>query len=130
MFYARATPYMEGEIPQEFINPLNVKVIDDDTQAVVFKQISQDVEVRNINEPVENTTTFIPKFLNTEPTVVSKLNINTMSVEEIKEIKGIGDKTAGLLATNKPYTDLVDLTNKVKPPTGKSWADFNFMFTA
>ena len=129
MFYARATPYMEGEIPKEFINPLNVIVIDDDTQAVVFKQTSHDVEVRQINEPVETTTTFTPKFFNTEPTVVSKVNINSMSVEQIKEIRGIGDKTASLLATHKPYTDLVDLTTKVKPPTGKSWADFNFMFS-
>jgi hypothetical protein len=128
MFYARATPYMEGEIPKEFINPLTVMVIDDDTQAVIFKQTSEQPEVRNINQPNETVTTFTPKFLNTEPTVVSKLNINTMSVEQIKEIKGIGEKTATMLATNKPYTDIVNLTNKVKPPTGKSWAEFNFMF--
>jgi hypothetical protein len=129
MLYARATPYMEGEIPKEFINPLNVTIIDDETQAVVFKQTSYEPEVRQINTPTETTTTYTPKFLNDVPEVISKVDINTLTLEQAKEIKGIGEKTASLLVTNKPYKDLVELTTKVKPPTGKSWSDFNFMFS-
>jgi len=129
MVFARQKPYEEGEIPKEFINPLNVIVIDDDTQAVVYKQTSIDNTVNHLNPP-DNTTNLAPKFYDpTKLTVVQKVDINTLTLDQLKELKGIGDKTAVQLVSSRPYKDLAELTTKVKPPTGKTWEDFNFMFS-
>lgn len=127
ILYARQAPYWEGEIPQEFINPLNVIVIEDDTQAVVYKQTNV---VDKTNYLTENKdTTLAAKFYDPNSVeVINKLDINTLTLEELQKIKGIGDKTAAQLVSNKPYTSLVDLTSKVKPPLGKTWADFHFKY--
>lgn len=128
VYYARSTPYMEGELPQEFVNPLTVKVIEDDTQQVVFKQLSEQPEVRLINEPTTITNSLIPKISETTPTVIDKLNINELPLDTLKNIKGIGEKTASLIVSNRPYLNTQELTAKVKAPLGKNWEDFNFSF--
>lgn len=128
MLFARQAPYCEGEIPKEYINPLNVIVIEDTTQAVVYKQTSSLEETHYLTGQ-EGKTTLTPKFYDPNKIeIINKLNINSLTLEELKEIKGIGDKTAVQLVTSRPYTDLIDLTTKVKPPTGKNWEEFNFMF--
>ena len=127
VYYARTAPYMEGELPQECINPLNVRVIEDNTQQVIFTQLSQELEVRQLSEPTTITTTLIPKFVET-PTVVDKVNVNEVSLDSLKDIKGIGEKTATLIVSNRPYLTVQELTAKVKTPLGKSWEDFNFSF--
>lgn len=127
MLFARQTPYMEGEIPQEFINPLNVVTIEDNTEVAVYKETSITNEIHHLTEP--QVTTLTPKFYDPNKLeVISKLEINKMTLEQIKELKGIGEKIATQLVTNKPYSDLIDLTTKVKPPMGKSWEEFNFSF--
>lgn len=127
MLFARQAYYTEGEIPKEFINPLNVIVVEE-TQTVVNKQTSV-VDETHYLTGLEGQTTLTAKFYDPNKVeVVNKVNINTLTLEQLKEIKGIGDKTAVQLVTNKPYTDISDLTIKVKPPTGKTWEDFNFMF--
>jgi hypothetical protein len=129
MLFARTTPYMEGEIPKEFINPLNVRVVEDDTQAVVYIQTSMDSAVNHLNPP-DNTTNLTPKFYDSEKlTIVQKLDINSLTLDQLKELKGIGEKTAVQLVSSRPYKDLAELSIKVKPPTGKTWEDFNFMFS-
>lgn len=127
VYYARTAPYVEGELPKECINPLNVKVIEDDTQQVIFKSSSQEQEVRQLNEPTTITTNLVPKFVDS-PTVVDKINVNEVSLDSIKSLKGIGEKTATLLVSNRPYSNVQELTSKVKPPLGKSWEEFNFSF--
>lgn len=127
MLFARKTPYMEGEIPKEFLTPLNVVTLDDDTQVAVYKETSVTDETFHLTEPQINTLT--PKFFDPNKVeIISKLEINTMSLDQIKELKGIGEKIATQLVTNKPYSDLTDLTTKVKPPMGKTWEEFNFSF--
>ena len=129
MLFARTAPYMEGEIPKEFINPLNVETVEDNTQAVIYKLTSVDNTVNHLN-PSGNITDLTPKFYDPEKlTIVQKVDINTLTLDQLKEIKGIGEKTAVQLITSRPYKDLADLTTKVKPPTGKTWEDFNFMFS-
>lgn len=129
LLYARQALYMEGEIPQEFINPLNVIVVEDDTQAVVSKQTNAVDETHYLTGQ-DGQTTLTTKFYDPNNVeVVDKLNVNSLSLDQLKEIKGIGDKTAVQLVTNRPYTDIADLTIKVKPPTGKTWEEFNFMFS-
>lgn len=128
LLFARTAPYMEGEIPKEFINPLNVQIINDETQTIIYNQTSVDNTVNHLNPP-DNITNLTPKFYDPEKlTVVQKLDINSLTLDQLKELKGIGEKTAVQLLGNKPYKDLADLTIKVKPPTGKTWEDFNFMF--
>lgn len=127
MLFARQAYYTEGEIPKEFINPLNVIVVEE-TQTVVNKQTSNLDETHYLTEP-DGKTTLTAKFYDPNTVeVVNKININTLTLEQLKEIKGIGDKTAVQLITNKPYTSVTDLTTKVKPPTGKNWEEFHFMF--
>lgn len=127
MLFARKTPYMEGEIPKEFLTPLNVVTLDDDTQVAVYKETSVTDETFHLTEPQINTLT--PKFFDPNKVeIISKLEINNMSLDQIKELKGIGEKIATQLVTNKPYSDLTDLTTKVKPPMGKTWEEFNFSF--
>lgn len=129
LLFARTAPYMEGEIPKEFINPLNVQVINDDTQTVIYNQTSVDNTVNHLN-PTDNVTNLTPKFYDPEKlTIVQKLDINSLTLDQLKELKGIGEKTAVQLVSSRPYKDLADLTTKVKPPTGKTWEDFNFMFS-
>ena len=128
MLYARQALYMEGEIPKEFINPLNVIVIEDDTQAVVSQQTNSSDETHHLTGTDVNTLT--TKFYDPNKVeVVNKLDINSMSLDQLKELKGVGEKIATQLVASKPYTDLTDLTTKVKPPTGKNWEEFNFMFS-
>lgn len=127
MLFARKTAYMEGEIPKEFITPLNVISLEDDSQVAVYKETSITDDIYHLTEP--QVTTLTPKFY--EPNkveIISKLDVNNMTLEQIKELKGIGEKIATQLVTNKPYTDLTDLTTKVKPPMGKNWEEFNFSF--
>lgn len=127
MLFARKTAYMEGEIPKEFLTPLNVVSLDDDTQVAVYKETSVTDETFHLTEPQINTLT--TKFFDPNKVeIISKLEINNMSLDQIKELKGIGDKIATQLVTNKPYSDLTDLTTKVKPPMGKTWEEFNFSF--
>jgi hypothetical protein len=127
MLFARKTPYMEGEIPKEFLTPLNVVTLDDDTQVAVYKETSVTDETFHLTEPQINTLT--PKFFDPNKVeIISKLEINNMNLDQIKELKGIGEKIATQLLTNKPYSDLTDLTTKVKPPMGKTWEEFNFSF--
>lgn len=127
MLFARKTPYMEGEIPKEFLTPLNVVTLDDDTQVAVYKETSVTDETFHLTESQINTLT--PKFFDPNKVeIISKLEINNMSLDQIKELKGIGEKIATQLLTNKPYSDLTDLTTKVKPPMGKTWEEFNFSF--
>lgn len=129
LLFARTAPYMEGEIPKEFINPLNVQVINDETQTVIYNQTSVDNTVNHLNPP-DNVTNLTPKFYDPEKlTIVQKLDINSLTLDQLKELKGIGEKTAVQLVSSRPYKDLADLTIKVKPPTGKTWEDFNFMFS-
>jgi len=129
LLFARTAPYMEGEIPKEFINPLNVQVINDETQVVLYNQTSVDNTINHLNPP-DNVTNLTPKFYDPEKlTVVQKLDINSLTLDQFKELKGIGEKTAVQLVSSRPYKDLADLTIKVKPPTGKTWEDFNFMFS-
>lgn len=129
LLFARTAPYMEGEIPKEFINPLNVQVINDNTQTVIYNQTSVDNTVNHLN-PTDNVTNLTPKFYDPEKlTIVQKLDINSLTLDQLKELKGIGEKTAVQLVSSRPYKDLADLTIKVKPPTGKTWEDFNFMFS-
>jgi len=128
LLFARTAPYMEGEIPKEFINPLNVQVIED-SQAIVYTQTSIDNAVNHLNPP-NDVTSLTPKFYDPEKlTIVQKLDINTLTLDQLKELKGIGEKTAVQLVSSRPYKDLAELTTKVKPPTGKTWEDFNFMFS-
>jgi len=127
MIFARQALYMEGEIPKEFINPLNVIVVED-TQAVIHKQTNTPDETHYLTE--NDVTTLTPKFYDpSKVEVIDKLNINSMSLDQLKVLKGIGEKIATQLITNRPYTDLTDLTTKVKPSPGKNWEEFNFMFS-
>lgn len=127
MLFARKTAYMEGEIPKEYLTPLNVISLEDDTQIAVYKETSVVDETFHLTEP--QVTTLTPKFYDPNKVeIVSKLDVNKMTLDQIKELKGIGDKIATQLVTNKPYTDLTDLTTKVKPPMGKTWEEFNFSF--
>lgn len=129
LLFARTAPYMEGEIPREFINPLNVQIINDETQVVLYNQTSIDNTINHLNPP-NDVTNLTPKFYDPEKlTIVQKLDINSLTLEQLKELKGIGEKTAVQLVSSRPYKDLADLIIKVKPPTGKTWEDFNFMFS-
>lgn len=127
LYSARSTPYEEGELPDAVAkNPLKAKKIEDN-QVAVFTSKSTETTVVNLNNS-DTTNLLVPKFLEPNPVIVDKVDINSASIEEIKAIKGIGDKTASLLFANRPYTDNSDLSIKVKPPLGKTWTDFNFMF--
>ena len=127
MLFASKTAYMEGEIPKEYLTPMNVVTIEDDTQVAVYKETSITDETYHLTEP--QVTTLTPRFYDpSKVEIISKLDVNRMTLEQIKELKGIGEKIATQLVTNKPYTDLTDLTTKVKPPMGKSWEEFNFSF--
>lgn len=126
LYSARSTPYEEGELPESVTkNPLKVRKIEDN-QVAVFTSKSTETTIINLNSEAPNL--LVPKFLEPNPVIIDKVDINSASIEEIKSIKGIGDKTASLLFANRPYTDNLDLSRKVKPPLGKTWADFNFMF--
>ena len=127
VYFARTAPYAEGELPKECINPLNVKVIEDETQQAIFKQVSQDLDIRNLTETATITTNLTPKFVEA-PTVVDKVNVNEVSLDSLKDIKGIGEKTATLVVSNRPYLTVQELAAKVKPPMGKNWEEFNFSF--
>ena len=126
LYSARSTPYEEGELPEAVTkNPLKVKKIEDN-QVAVFTSKSTETTIVNLNSETPNV--LVPQFLEPNPVIVDKVDINSASIDQIKNIKGIGDKTASLLFANKPYTDNTDLSTKVKPPLGKTWMDFNFIF--
>lgn len=127
LYSARSTPYEEGELPDTVAkNPLKARKIEDN-QVAVFTTKSTENTIVNLNNP-DTTELLVPKFLDPNPVIVDKVDINSATIDQIKSIKGIGDKTASLLFANKPYLDNSDLAIKVKPPLGKTWADFNFMF--
>jgi hypothetical protein len=127
LYNARSTPYEEGELPDSVTkNPLKVRKILD-TQVAVYTSKSIETNIINLNTS-DTPNVLVPKFLDPNPVIVDKVNINTASLEDIKNIKGIGEKTASLIIAERPFTDNTDLSTKVKPPLGKNWAEFNFIF--
>ena len=128
LYNARSTPYEEGELPDSVTkNPLKTRTIQDN-QMAVFTSKSTEEKVINLNNP-NTPNVLVPKFLDPNPVIVDKVNVNVASLEDIKSIKGIGDKTASLIIAERPFTDNADLSTKVKPPLGKNWAEFNFIFS-
>lgn len=129
-YFARTAPYYEGELPEKITkDPTKVTVIDVETQVAVSKPINNSPEVVHLNPNLDNAPVVIDSnFVKGTPEIVSRLNVNTASLEELKNTKGIGEKTATLIISGRPYTDATELSTKVKPPFGKNWADFNFVY--
>jgi hypothetical protein len=129
LHWARTTPYDEGDLPAKVVkDPTLVTVIDVETHVAVSKSVNPEQEVRHLNPTQDSPTPLVSSFVEPTPTIISRLDINTASLEDIKNIKGIAEKTATLIIASRPYESMADLNTKVKPPLGKTWADFHFKY--
>jgi hypothetical protein len=131
LHWARTTPYDEGDLPANIVkNPTLVTVIDVDTHVSISKSVNPVQEVRHLNPTQDNPIPLTSNFVEATPVVVPRLDINTASLEDITSIKGIAEKTATLIVASRPYENVNELTTKVKPPLGKTWADFHFKYSS
>jgi len=128
-YWARTAPYPEGELPENITkDPTKVSIIETDTHVAESVLITPVQEIRNLTPAAEHLIPLTPQFVEATPVITTKIDVNTASIEDIKNVKGIAEKTATLIVSNRPYESMADLTTRVKPPLGKTWSDFPFKY--
>lgn len=88
-----------------------------------FKQVKH----QEVEEPVEEVA---PEEQEQEESSKSGLLLNSMTAEELIELKGIGESTAKKIIKfreERPFTSTKDLEERV-PLKHLDWADYDFIF--